>query len=162
MRTFIKNNKSRIINVIIFVAIIVVAASLGYFRQAKSPSEKPTENNETSNQGANLEGILKNPALLESQAASIGKGEVIFTAKTSTGKLSTLEEISVHNPHKSSWITVYQGNKLVSSLPIEIFKVTLAAITYDKIRVKLSGVTAELNQKIETKSGGLTTVDLNL
>lgn len=66
-----------------------------------------------------------------------GKGQAVFSV--SSGKAVFVREISVHNPYKAgaeAWVPVYDGYKSVSAgEATEIFTVSLAAITYDMVRV---------------------------
>lgn len=95
--------------------------------------------------------------------AGVGKGMVAFSV--SSNQAVNVLGISVRNPWRTAeesggWIKIYEGYKAIpANGAAEVYTVSLAAITYDKVRVRTiseeTGETAEAEQdmQIEVKSG---------
>ncbi len=75
---------------------------------------------------------------------SEGAGEVVLSV--SSPRAVVVREIYMHNPYRASdadraWVQVYDGYKSVAAgATVEIFKVSLAPLAYDKVRVRALSV----------------------
>lgn len=81
--------------------------------------------------------------------ALVGKGEVIFSVSSKVDDV--VREIFLHNPQKDSWLPVYDGYRSVTSAPVEVYRVNLSPIKFDKVRVRTLKKSKDLNQEVEVK-----------
>lgn len=107
--------------------------------------------------------VVTESAAIVPTTAAVGKGMVAFSV--SSKQAVNVLGISVRNPWRTSeesggWIKIYEGYKAVPvNGAAEVYTVSLAAITYDKVKVRTisveTGETAEVeqNMQIEVKSG---------
>lgn len=100
-----------------------------------------------------------------------GSGEVAFVISSPSAVI--VREIYLYNSFRAQnsqdpWFLVYDGYRQVSAEPIEVFRVTLAPIIYEKVRVRVlsvdTGASVERTKdvKIEVKSGSTTKVEVVL
>lgn len=109
------------------------------------------------------EEMAATPATPAAPGAAVGKGMVAFSV--SSPKAVNVLGIFVRNPWRKDeesggWIKIYEGYKAVPAEgAVEVYAVSLAAITYDKVKVRTiseeTGETAEAEQdmQIEVVSG---------
>lgn len=104
--------------------------------------------------------VTENPSV---PAAAVGKGMVTFSV--SSPKAVNVLGIFVRNPWRmkeesGGWIKIYEGYKAVPAEgAVEVYTVSLAAITYDKVKVRtISGETGEpmeteQDMQVEVRAG---------
>lgn len=93
-------------------------------------------------------------------AALAGKGEVVFSV--SSKEDDVVREIFLHNPAKDSWLQVYDGYRSVTAAPVEVYKVTLSPVKFDKVRVRTLNTAKDLDQAVEVKSDSSVNVVIEL
>lgn len=86
----------------------------------------------------------KQEAPVVAPVISEGTGEVVLSVVSP--RAVVVREIYMHNPYRvgdvdREWVQVYDGYKSVASgATVEIFKVSLAPLAYDKVRVRALSV----------------------
>ena len=93
-------------------------------------------------------------------AALEGVGEVVFSI--SAKEDDVIREISLHNPYKNSWLQVYDGYRSVTASPVEVYRVNLSPIKFDKVQVRTVKDLKVFDKEVEIKDGASTNILLEL
>lgn len=141
-------------NLAIVVLIIVIVAVGVKLLMSSSPAAAPAGENitpaETAPQSENMDKD-QGASVVETMAGAMvnEKGEAVFSVSSPVGVV--VREVSIHNPFKDSWVLIYDGYKFVGAgQAVEIFKTSLAALTYDQVMVRvLTEQTGESNETMK-------------
>lgn len=157
--TLLRNKALLIVVAVIVIAILIVLAAVLPKKEKSTDTssnlvedvfDEASDDSFSDNLSANL---LAN--VVES-----GKGEAVFVL--SAKKDSIVREIQLYNPHKNSWVVIYDGYKSVSQTPVEVYRAQLAAIDYSKVQVRALDNFYFFEQIISVPSGGSLTVNLEI
>ena len=147
--------KQALTNVGIFVAIFVIlliGVKLATWSASKWSSsneevvEEPQLQVQSQTQTAQT---VETASVVES--FGVGRGEVVFSVSSKTKTF--LREIQLFNPHKNSWIVVYDGYREVSNTPTEINRVTLSSIKFTKVLVRTMDDAFSFDREVDVKEG---------
>jgi len=163
------NKKQALTNLGIFIAIFVILL-MGVKFATWSASKWSGEGGEESE--VMVEGTLKEPLLTitadnepvqitaNAMEALAGKGEVVFSISSQADDV--VREILLHNPHKDSWVQVYDGYRSVTAEPVEVYRVTLSPITFDKVRVRTINNLKDFDKEVNVQGDSSLNIVLEL
>ena len=156
-----KNNQALLTTAIILVVVFLMAGIVIWNRMEEGRVAEETMENvfDTVAPSLSTENNVSQTAVISAMVES-GKGEVVFMV--SAKKDAIIREIQLHNPHKNSWVVVYDGYKPVFRIPVEVFRARLTAINYDMIQVRTLDSFYPFFKEVLVQDGKTITVNLDL
>jgi|SRR3989344_2314838 len=145
---------------LVVVIVLVGGVTSKYFTETPHETEKvATETTTNTETVANTSATIT--PLSENKTIEVGRGEVVFILSSKSGS-AIVREIHLHNPLKDSWVLAYDGYKTISTEPVEVFRVNLAAIEYDQVQIRTLDNFFTINNPVSVKSSESTKVELGI
>lgn len=161
LTSWVEKNKTLLTYVAMAVVIVVVLVG---GTVSKYSIETPHESEQVAQEQViqeNVNQVANTAATITPITIEAGRGEVVFILSSQDGS-KIVREIHLHNPHKDSWVLAYDGYKTISTEPTEVYRATLAAITYDRAQIRTLDNFFTIENPVQVKDGDSIKVELEI